>query len=177
MLTCVSSQLLHSCVSQSCMKATITNTAFTQHSATALEAKRLVTRPQDSADQFFSFHFFSQTMSNNVVRLRLKPLSDCMQASIDIITSVRICRQKEAALAKRRDAGKASVVVTEKWDRKSQRYAATAVPFPFDSRDTYERSLRQPLGHDFNTNASFRCPEPQATTPAFLPLLPAWRQG
>ncbi len=76
---------------------------------------------------------------------------------------VRVCRQKETALAKRRDAGKASVVITEKWDRKAQRYAATAVPFPFDSRDTYERSLRQPLGHDFNTNASFRCHKPQAT--------------
>lgn len=49
------------------------------------------------------------------------------------------------------------MVITEKWDRKAQRYAATAVPFPFDSRDTYERSLRQPLGHDFNTAASFRC--------------------
>ncbi len=66
-------------------------------------------------------------------------------------------RQKEAALARRKDAGQAHVVISEKWDRRSQKYAATTVPFPFDGRDTYERSLRQPLGQDFNTNASFRC--------------------
>lgn len=65
--------------------------------------------------------------------------------------------KKEAALAKRKDAGKRSVVITEKWDRKGQQYAAKAVPFPFDSRDTYERSLRQPLGSEFNTIASFKC--------------------
>lgn len=67
------------------------------------------------------------------------------------------CSKKEAALAKRKDAGKRIVVITEKWDRKGQQYAAKAVPFPFDSRDTYERSLRQPLGSDFNTTASFKC--------------------
>lgn len=66
------------------------------------------------------------------------------------------CRQKEAALAKRRDARQAHVIISEKWDRKAQKYAAAAVPFPFDGRDSYERSIRQPLGADFNTNASFR---------------------
>ena len=65
-------------------------------------------------------------------------------------------RQKEAALARRRDAQQAHVIISEKWDRKAQKYAAAAVPFPFDGRDTYERSIRQPLGADFNTNASFR---------------------
>jgi U3 small nucleolar RNA-associated protein 14 len=69
---------------------------------------------------------------------------------------LRHCRQKEAALAKRKDARQAHVIISEKWDRKAQKYAATAVPFPFDGRDTYERSIRQPLGADFNTNASFR---------------------
>lgn len=49
------------------------------------------------------------------------------------------------------------MVISEKWDKRSQKYAATSVPFPFDGRDTYERSLRQPLGQDFNTNASCRC--------------------
>ncbi|KDD71534.1 hypothetical protein H632_c4841p1, partial [Helicosporidium sp. ATCC 50920] len=38
------------------------------------------------------------------------------------------------------------------------------VPFPFESREAYERSLRQPLGRDFNTEAAFRA----LTRPAVL---------
>ncbi len=57
------------------------------------------------------------------------------------------------------------MVISEKWDRKAQKYATTAVPFPFDGKDTYERSIRQPLGQDFNTSSSFRwagfCAEPK----------------
>ena len=67
-----------------------------------------------------------------------------------------ICRQKDEALAKRKDAKMKGVVISEKWDRRSQKYASATAPFPFDGRDTYERSIRQPLGQEFNTNASFR---------------------
>lgn len=31
-----------------------------------------------------------------------------------------------------------------------------AVPYPFESREAYERSLRQPLGREYNTEAAFR---------------------
>jgi len=48
-------------------------------------------------------------------------------------------------------------VVSERWDRKAAKYGTPAVPHPFDSRATYDRSLRQPLGRDFNTDAAFRC--------------------
>ena len=50
----------------------------------------------------------------------------------------------------------AAVVISERWDRKAAKYGTPAVPYPFDSRATYDRSLRQPLGRDFNTDEAFR---------------------
>lgn len=37
--------------------------------------------------------------------------------------------------------------------RKSSKYKTPSVPFPFDSKDTYERAMRQPLGREYNTGA------------------------
>ena len=65
-------------------------------------------------------------------------------------------RKRAEAIAGRKDAKLAAVVISERYDKKAARYATPQVPFPFDSRDTYERSIRQPLGRDFNTDASFR---------------------
>lgn len=48
------------------------------------------------------------------------------------------------------------VIMTEKWDKKASKYGTASLPFPYDSRDTYERQMRQPLGPDFNTSASHR---------------------
>lgn len=55
-----------------------------------------------------------------------------------------------------------AVVISERWDRKAAKYGTPAVPYPFDSRATYDRSLRQPLGRDFNTDEAFRCAPRQA---------------
>ncbi len=65
-------------------------------------------------------------------------------------------RQRDAAAARRKDAHLKDVIITERWDRKAAKYGTATVPFPFDSVETYERSTRQPLGRDFNTDASFR---------------------
>ena len=48
------------------------------------------------------------------------------------------------------------MVISEKWDKKNARYRTPTVPYPYNSRETYERAMRQPLGKDFNTDASFR---------------------
>lgn len=37
--------------------------------------------------------------------------------------------------------------------RKSSKYKTPSVPFPYDSKDTYERAMRQPLGREYNTGA------------------------
>jgi U3 small nucleolar RNA-associated protein 14 len=66
-------------------------------------------------------------------------------------------RRRDAALAGRKDAALPAVVISERWDRKAAKYGTPAVPHPFDCRATYDRSLRQPLGRDFNTDAAFRC--------------------
>ncbi len=64
--------------------------------------------------------------------------------------------RKEAAAASRKDAALQYVVISEKWDKKNAKYRTPEVPFPFNSKETYERAMRQPLGRDFNTAASFR---------------------
>ena len=65
--------------------------------------------------------------------------------------------KKAAAARARKDASMEFVVISEKWDAKNaSKYKTQAVPFPFNSKETYERSMRQPLGKDFNTVDSFR---------------------
>jgi U3 small nucleolar RNA-associated protein 14 len=54
------------------------------------------------------------------------------------------CRAREKAAAGRTDAKLQTVVISEKYDRKAMsKYTAPEVPFPFDSRETYEASMRQ----------------------------------
>ena len=43
------------------------------------------------------------------------------------------------------------VLVNEKRDKKSVKYMADVVPYPFKTREQYERSLRNPIGQDWNT--------------------------
>ena len=65
-------------------------------------------------------------------------------------------RKKQAAAAKRKDAHLKHVILSEKYDKKAARFAVTEVPFPFKSREDYERSQRMPLGREFNTDKAFR---------------------
>ena len=66
------------------------------------------------------------------------------------------CRPKEAAAANRKDAKLKAVVISEAWDKKASKYNAPSVPFPYDSKSTYERSMRTPMGREFNTTATHR---------------------
>ncbi|KAG2423906.1 hypothetical protein HXX76_014959 [Chlamydomonas incerta] len=82
-----------------------------------------------------------------------------MQAAKD-----RAAKQRADAAAGRRDAGMKYVVVSEKWDKKAAKYTAPAAPFPFTSPEAYERSLRQPLGREYNPDQAFR----DLTRPAII---------
>ena len=73
---------------------------------------------------------------------------------IDTLRGLR--RQKEAAAANRKDAKLKAVVISEAWDKKASKYNAPSVPFPYDSKSTYERSMRTPMGREFNTTATHR---------------------
>ncbi|KAK9806336.1 hypothetical protein WJX72_010623 [[Myrmecia] bisecta] len=73
-------------------------------------------------------------------------------------------KAKEKAAGNRKDAKLKAVMISERWDKKASKYSTASVPFPFDSRETYERSIRQPMGRDFNTDSAFR----DFTRPAIL---------
>ena len=43
------------------------------------------------------------------------------------------------------------VIISERANKKSAKYAVSSVPYPFTSREQYERSLQNPLGSEWNT--------------------------
>lgn len=81
-------------------------------------------------------------------------LSSTSSQDFDVLIVMH--RQRQEAIAKRKDAKLAHVVISERYDKKAARYGTPSVPFPFGAKDVYERSMRQPLGREFNTDSSFR---------------------
>ncbi|AMD21491.1 HER213Wp [Eremothecium sinecaudum] len=55
---------------------------------------------------------------------------------------------------KRRDKNLKNVIINEKVNKKNMKYQSTAVPFPFESKEQYERSLRMPLGQEWTSRKS-----------------------
>ena len=70
-----------------------------------------------------------------------------------------------AAAAKRQDAALRNVIISEKRDKKAAKFTVAGVPFPFTSREQYERSVRAPLGGEWNTARSQAAlTQPRVTT-------------
>ncbi|KEF57596.1 uncharacterized protein A1O9_05514 [Exophiala aquamarina CBS 119918] len=65
---------------------------------------------------------------------------------------------------KRRDAKLERVIINEKRVKKNDKYRASELPHPFESRQQYERSLRLPLGPEWTTKSTFQ----DATKPRVL---------
>ncbi|CAG8523271.1 11690_t:CDS:2 [Funneliformis mosseae] len=57
--------------------------------------------------------------------------------------------------SKRKDAKLDHVIINEKRVKKAKKYLATNIPHPFETREQYERSLRTPLGTEWNTQEVF----------------------
>ncbi|CEP60011.1 Utp14p LALA0_S01e00980g [Lachancea lanzarotensis] len=55
---------------------------------------------------------------------------------------------------KRKDKNLKDVIINEKVNKKNMKYQSSAVPFPFESREQYERSLRMPLGQEWTSRTS-----------------------
>ena len=55
----------------------------------------------------------------------------------------------------RKDSNLAGVILSEKRDKKLVKYQADKVPYPFTSREQYERSLRTTVGPEWNTLSTF----------------------
>ena len=64
--------------------------------------------------------------------------------------------EKKKKKRARRDDGLSHVIINEKRNKRAAAYHVDKVPYPFTSREQYEASLRQPLGHDWNTTESHR---------------------
>eukprot|EP00877_Chromochloris_zofingiensis_P011898 jgi/Chrzof1/6962/Cz02g05190.t1 len=73
-------------------------------------------------------------------------------------------KTRQQAAASRKDAKMQHVVISEKWDKKASKYLTPQLPFPFNNKDVYESSIRQPLGRQYNPDAAFR----NLTRPAVL---------
>jgi U3 small nucleolar RNA-associated protein 14 len=73
-------------------------------------------------------------------------------------------KEKKLAALGRRDAKLQMVQISEKFDKKAAKLTTTTLPYPFTSKEAFDRSLRLPLGRQYNTDASFR----DMTRPAVL---------
>lgn len=51
----------------------------------------------------------------------------------------------------RKDYNLNGVIINEKVSKKAAVYKATAIPYPFETREQYERSLRMPIGQEWST--------------------------
>ena len=86
------------------------------------------------------------------------------------------CRPQElldAAAASRKDAALRHVIISEKRNKKASKFTTAGVPFPFKTREQFERSLRNPLGLEWNTAASHaQQVEPRVRTVRGTTILP-----
>lgn len=55
---------------------------------------------------------------------------------------------------KRKDKKLQNVIINERLNKKNLKYQSSAVPFPFESKEQYERSLRMPLGSEWTSSSS-----------------------
>ncbi|KID67562.1 Utp14 protein, partial [Metarhizium hybridum] len=67
------------------------------------------------------------------------------------VTKVEGIKKKD-----RKDAKLERVIINEKRIKKNDRYLATQLPHPFESRAQYERSLRLPVGPEWMTKETFQ---------------------
>ncbi|CCH45378.1 U3 small nucleolar RNA-associated protein [Wickerhamomyces ciferrii] len=60
-------------------------------------------------------------------------------------------KTKGIDLDKRKDKNLKNVIINEKVNKKNAKYQSSAVPFPFENREQYERSLRMPIGQEWTS--------------------------
>ncbi|KAI3925417.1 hypothetical protein MKW98_015765, partial [Papaver atlanticum] len=59
-------------------------------------------------------------------------------------------KKREDALKERKDSHLKHVIISERLDKKAEKLHTATVPYPYTSKEQYERTLRVPLGPDFN---------------------------
>lgn len=78
----------------------------------------------------------------------------------------QVTYKKKAGIApeKRKDAKLARVIINEKRVKANAKYKAAQLPFPFETKEQYERSLRLPKGPEWTTKKTFQ----EATKPRVM---------
>ena len=78
----------------------------------------------------------------------------------------QVTYNKKAGIApeKRKDAKLARVIINEKRVKANAKYKAVQLPFPFETKEQYERSLRLPKGPEWTTKKTFQ----EATKPRVM---------
>lgn len=68
----------------------------------------------------------------------------------------RIVRKIDGVAQKdlRKDKNMKGVIINERVNKKNLKYQSSGVPFPFESREQYERSLRMPVGQEWTSRAT-----------------------
>ena len=56
---------------------------------------------------------------------------------------------------KRQDKSLQHVIINEKRNRRATKYMVNDVPYPFETREQYEQSIRVPIGKEWNTAHMF----------------------
>lgn len=67
-----------------------------------------------------------------------------------------ITKKDGVKLDKRKDLKLEKVIINEKKVKKNSKFLATQLPFPFETREQYERSLRLPKGPEWTTKMTFQ---------------------
>ncbi|ORY12872.1 Utp14 protein-domain-containing protein [Clohesyomyces aquaticus] len=67
-----------------------------------------------------------------------------------------LVKQKGIQADKRKDAKLERVIINEKKVKKNTKYLAKTLPFPFESKEQYEKSLRLPKGPEWTTKKTFQ---------------------
>lgn len=75
-----------------------------------------------------------------------------------------LTKQPGIAKEKRKDARLDRVIINEKRVKKNGKYLASSLPHPFETTQQYQRSLRMPMGPEFQTKLGFQ----DATKPRVL---------
>jgi len=63
----------------------------------------------------------------------------------------RVEEQRQVALKARKDAHLKHVIINNRADKKSAKYTTPAVPWPYTSKDQYDKAMRTPIGKEWNT--------------------------
>ena len=63
-------------------------------------------------------------------------------------------------MPERSDSHLEHVIINQKAEARERALRVEGVPFPFTSREQYERAMRKPLGREWNSKSSFLAKQP-----------------